>query len=573
MAIDLHTTYSLNLADPTYRGERNFLLKVAENNALRLNPANAVHLAVKLDSKGRPVIGYGYDLERNKGAAKDALAAVGVVLTPGQEAAILSLTSTPLSSVPAALAGLALPSETAATALLDLAAGVREQELTTFVNANGGVLTNSAERAVLLSMWYQTPAYFRVGSGNSKPTNMGHALVSGDRAEVWFEIRYGSSKFGEDGAGVVVRRYAESEIFGLYNERANVQAEEAKSVYRMLQLHRSQVRTYDGSFGHRIGQANTDYGLAGTPNMVRSLLDSLAPAEAALFAELRSIYPSLSNLSEDDYLAIDTYVDPGRTSSRDAISADHTAALFASQYAADGTEISVNNVLIGEGGRDYLLGGKGNDVLLGGTGKDAYFFRSGDGQDVVVDVGGSGTLFRNDQEIALGIAAVPSSGSWASVSSAGDVTTFTRVGAGGVDLQIAFSDAPTDKITIKNFDFAAAASSGYLGIRLTSAVSSPMNPVRTFTGDTQDFDGSTEDGIQAVDDGFGNGVRTAEMVPDRADVFRGSIADEVERFDTRGGNDTVDADGAASAVSSAGGRDIVLAGAGDDVVRGGGNDD
>jgi len=65
MPIILHTTYSVDPNNPTYVGERNFLLKVAENNPLRINPTDTNELRFTLDAKDRLVIGYGYDLFAN----------------------------------------------------------------------------------------------------------------------------------------------------------------------------------------------------------------------------------------------------------------------------------------------------------------------------------------------------------------------------------------------------------------------------------------------------------------------------------------------------------------------------
>jgi Ca2+-binding RTX toxin-like protein len=51
-----------------------------------------------------------------------------------------------------------------------------------------------------------------------------------------------------------------------------------------------------------------------------------------------------------------------------------------------------NDYLYGEAGNDTLHGGAGNDTLNGGLGNDLYQFVRGDGQDVIVDIGGSDTL-------------------------------------------------------------------------------------------------------------------------------------------------------------------------------------
>ena len=62
-----------------------------------------------------------------------------------------------------------------------------------------------------MEMWYQGGTNYLKASYNITP-----ALQTGDRPEVWFEIRYGSSKNGRDGNGVVILRFFESGYFGLY---------------------------------------------------------------------------------------------------------------------------------------------------------------------------------------------------------------------------------------------------------------------------------------------------------------------------------------------------------------------
>ena len=84
----LHTNYLYG----SYQNDLRFLLKVAENNPLRLHPNDASYLSVTTDSRNRPVIAYGYDLIANRGQrAIDDLTAVGVMLTAGQRAAFLAL--------------------------------------------------------------------------------------------------------------------------------------------------------------------------------------------------------------------------------------------------------------------------------------------------------------------------------------------------------------------------------------------------------------------------------------------------------------------------------------------------
>jgi Ca2+-binding RTX toxin-like protein len=65
-------------------------------------------------------------------------------------------------------------------------------------------------------------------------------------------------------------------------------------------------------------------------------------------------------------------------------------------YGEGGNDIlfgdSGNDTLYGGAGNDILIGGTGNDQLDGGTGNDTYVFSKGDGQDTVVDYGGTDTI-------------------------------------------------------------------------------------------------------------------------------------------------------------------------------------
>lgn len=117
-----------NFTTGSYQGDLLYLLKIAENNALRLNPTNAKALTIHVDSKNRPVIGYGYDLIANKLSAVKDLGDAGVVLSPTQIAAINSLPSSSVG-IPQTLIGLVLPSEAAATALLNSSIFIRRTGL------------------------------------------------------------------------------------------------------------------------------------------------------------------------------------------------------------------------------------------------------------------------------------------------------------------------------------------------------------------------------------------------------------------------------------------------------------
>ena len=246
-------------------------------------------------------------------------------------------------------------------------------------------------------------------------------------------------------------------------------------------------------------------------------------------------------------------------------------------FGSDGANVAaggqLEDHLYAGSGDDVLRGDLGNDYLEGGAGLDVYLFQSGDGADTVLDSDGEGSLIRGGAVLSLGVQ--QSADVWAFAN-----TTFTRSGS---DLVVSFADASGDSITVKDFNFAAAQGAGYMGIRLAAAAPAyPQNPVRTFLGDKAywDSDGDPANGVQPQLDDYGNtiladgqGGRPDIADPDSTDLFYGSSADEVEFFQTGGGDDTVESDWPFGVVVSAGGRDLVETGAGRDIVAAGAGDD
>lgn len=300
MPFTLHYDYALNPANPTYAGLRDWLIEVGEDDPLYTGEST-VGLSVELDPKSRPVIGYGYDLEANASIAYEQLIAAGATIniagtTAEQKALNLQnlINNYPGATTLAQLqAAISLPSNTVASNLLDEATATRTAELDAFLTDYGVAwltsATQSQEYAVLLSMWYQAPGGHGVNgyflNQHGQPSHMLKALISGNRAEVWYEIRFGSS---QGKAGIAKRRYAESSIFGLYDDPSNVSEAEALQVYQMLANHRSAILKYEREFGtdpngtnptvasNEIAAANSDYSLSGS-NAVPTLTRTLPP--------------------------------------------------------------------------------------------------------------------------------------------------------------------------------------------------------------------------------------------------------------------------------------------------------
>ncbi|MGH9694673.1 MAG: hypothetical protein ACRD5Z_11055, partial [Bryobacteraceae bacterium] len=240
-------------------------------------------------------------------------------------------------------------------------------------------------------------------------------------------------------------------------------------------------------------------------------------------------------------------------------------------FGADGTDFSSGGAfedhLYGGAGIDFLVGAEGNDYLEGNDGTDIYQYNgssafgnpSNDGADEILDADGLGIIRYSYQPGAFeatkstlvgGVGLKVTDTQW---ESADGKYTFEQQGA---DMVVTINGDAGGGMRILNFDLDRAQADGYLGIRLADALpEAPQSPVRTFFGDKADWDSDpNQDGVQTQLDAYGNVMRAdgepprpdiAE--PDRQDFFYGGSADEVESFQTAGGDDAVFADGPDSA--------------------------
>ena len=103
-------------------------------------------------------------------------------------------------------------------------------------------------------------------------------VTDNNRAEAWYLLRYkaiGNHYGAQDGGGHAKRHYYEAQVFGLYDDPANVTLAEAEQAYRMLTKHRADILKYEKLYGtdpngstpeqeaQRIAAANSDYQLDG----------------------------------------------------------------------------------------------------------------------------------------------------------------------------------------------------------------------------------------------------------------------------------------------------------------------
>lgn len=302
--------------------------------------------------------------------------------------------------------------------------------------ANDLEMPLSDERVAVVSLAYNRGVGNLSGSQqrNVPEHSVMDAIRNGDRAEAWFQMRYncwGSDELHEQypdadskEAGLRKRRFAEAEVFGLYDDPDNVTPQQARDVYRAFQLHRDEVDRVEREFGvtvegeaarrNRVAQANRDYPeLVNEYGRVSTIADALAPARTALLQDLRRQYPELSDrLTDANFNAGRIHLDAGRdlqdaeavarahagnnrtqnavrreqrNTSVEEVDQDHAATLDSRRMRGN-VEIPSNDLLIGEGGNDTLRSHRGDDILIGGQGRDR--MEGGEGRDTyVIDAG------------------------------------------------------------------------------------------------------------------------------------------------------------------------------------------
>ncbi len=388
------------------------------NERLRMAIVGSEGLHARAQNVGdnRATIGWGYTFNRDNNV--EIWRNSGIDLTQEQSRTLAAIDAAPAAD--RTRLGLTF-SRTLNEAESDqlLRASMREYE----GPANALNMPMSDERVALVSLTYNRGAGALAGNaGRNVPEHpIMEAIRDGDRAEAWFQMRYNCWGSRDDmEGGLRKRRFAESQVFGLYDDPSNVGADEARSVYRMFQLHRTEIDRVERGFGvtvdgvqanpNRIAQANRDYpALTNEYGAVPNIADALAPARTALLGHLRTEHPDLADrLTDQNFNAGQIYLDPGRDlrvganlgrEQRHATTQDvddNHAATIDSRRMARGNnprEIDSNDLLVGEGGDDTMRAHRGNDILIGGAGRDR--MEGGIGQDTYV-VGAGDTVMDND---------------------------------------------------------------------------------------------------------------------------------------------------------------------------------
>lgn len=285
---------------------------------------------------------------------------------------------------------------------------------------NNNEFNNSREIIALASL------VWNAGSDPKNPIigeRLKSALLNGDRAAAWYEIRYASNLKKEP--GLAKRRFEESQIFGLYDVPGAATLDEAKNIYAMLSKNYSKITSYESQFGQpadgteasvrdTIAMALLDYpGLVA----VQSLYDALIPARNALVDMVNSALPPGEHINADDWNPVGVMYNPYISGPIAALEPKQNSTVDARIY--DGKENNLqNNLLIGSdisevfwggkgddtifggSGDDQIYGGAGNDTLYGGEGNDVYIFDMRDqvGHDRIVDSDGVGKIVIIDKQ-------------------------------------------------------------------------------------------------------------------------------------------------------------------------------
>lgn len=280
--------------------------------------------------------------------------------------------------------------------------------------ANALNMPYSNERAALVSVTYNRGP----GRVDTHMQGFTDAVADGDRAEAWYQLRYNSRGTNPDPdveRGLRARRGMEAQAFGLYDDPQNVTADEARSVYRMLQLHRDDIGRSERDWGtgfdgvaqprnhNAIATANQNYpDLVQQYGAVPTITAALEPARNRLLADLRAEHPDIANRLANDAFAADAiFMDPGRdlragnglrpdqrNNTTQDVDPDHAATIDSRRTTRGNNprEVDSNDLLIGNGGNDTLRSHRGDDVLIGGAGRDR--MEGGIGRDTYIANGG-----------------------------------------------------------------------------------------------------------------------------------------------------------------------------------------
>ncbi len=211
-----------------------------------------------------------------------------------------------------------------------------------------GVLGYSAERAALLSVYYNAPSLIGPGVQN--------AVATDDRPQLWYEIRYNHNHYNHN--GLQNRRAEEADLLGLVSQAAQ-----------------NNPDTNILEFAHALDTLFNEDDRLGRRLLTRiEERDGLDDFQAAVAPELQALldYYVLEPLGANGAPTIE-YVQADSNNISQTMNAGSAAG--AGVPGGDGAATTVN-LILGEGGDDLIIGLGAADYLYGGDGNDTVY---GDG--------------------------------------------------------------------------------------------------------------------------------------------------------------------------------------------------
>lgn len=272
-----------------------------------------------------------------------------------------------------------------------------------------GVDANSRERAVLFDLAYNNAG---VLLGNGLRT----AISDGNRAEAFFEIRYGSNGGASASNGIAKRRYVESHIFGLYedlnpDDGDDVSQAEAFQALQMATRRENKVAQYDLTYQGGFNLANAELTAIEARSQdfgtVVSTMNLLTPANQRLvydFADFDRLFPEIAAAATvrgsalADFSPAKVWVAALTSAASTEVAAntvDRSAKsdsdLIFGGRNVDGSDSGRADTLKGGGGADMFVGGGGADVMDGGAGEDTVSYHDSPAGIVVSLLSGNAT--------------------------------------------------------------------------------------------------------------------------------------------------------------------------------------
>jgi Ca2+-binding RTX toxin-like protein len=419
-----------------------------------------------------------------------------------------------------------------------------EAKVNNWFGAANGTIPESRERLALLSLAYNNVL--------GKSPSLRQALIDGDRAKAWFEIRYRSN--GDISDGIAKRRYYESALFGLFTNPSAPTIEEAFSAFRMLSPNRQAIIDYEKKYGewqdasgtymgtkyNNVATATNDYSavLADLPlGQVPTAVQAFNPAKNALLSELTTRYIDLK-ITADKYLSTAIFV-----------AKDEGGKFDSTLKNSTGKEIASNDILVGVksadtfvagAGDDYLIGGAGNDRLEGGTDSDTYVFKSGEGKDTINDSDGVGRVIVGGKELTGAANNKYSLDGNKQIWESADGTVTYIYDRNTKALTLKGSALGDGQIIIDHFDTTQSNESGYLGLKLERkslielATSGGSNPFG-------DVGHQSQKNLSNLAEGLGKGINCFLNAPAKlGDIIKLSLTGgDVGMFSCVTGDDVI----------------------------------